>query len=193
MNFLAHIYLSGDSKEIIIGNFIADGVRLKDHSSFSPGILKGIKLHHKIDEFTDSHPIVTLSKNRLRPKYGKYASVIVDIFYDHFLAVNWSHYSRIPLPEYAENVYLLMTENLMALPARVHHFLPYMISGNWLANYAYIEGIESTLLGMSRRASFESGMELAIEDLKRDYDLYQKEFLTFFPELQQFVTSLKDK
>jgi acyl carrier protein phosphodiesterase len=190
MNFLAHIYLSGESKEIIIGNFIADAVRGSNFSLYSPGVIAGIKLHHKIDGFTDSHPIVSESKKRLRLKYGKYSAVIVDIFYDHFLALDWSLYSKTPLQEYAVKTYELMSENIHIMPPKVHQILPYMISENWLFNYSKLDGIQSTLEGMSRRARFESGMEKSIEDLKMDYELYRKEFHNFFPELQKFVNNL---
>ncbi|MBX9853077.1 MAG: ACP phosphodiesterase [Cytophagaceae bacterium] len=189
MNFLAHVYLSGDSEELIIGNFIADAIK-GDYSHYSDGIIKGIKLHRKIDEFTDSHPVVDLSKDRLKPEYGRYSSVIVDIFYDHFLAKDWSKYSSVPLNEYALMIYQLMSDHLENMPPRVHTFLPFMISGNWLVNYANLTGIENTLKGMSRRAKFESGMERSIENLRRDYSLYEAEFNQFFPELQKYVQSL---
>ena len=90
MNFLSHLYLAGDSEELIIGNFIADAVKGSAFNQFSPGIQKGIVLHRKIDTFTDSHPVVELSKQRLRERYKKYASVIIDIYYDHYLAKNWN-------------------------------------------------------------------------------------------------------
>lgn len=187
MNFLAHIYLSGESKEVLIGNFIADAVKKSDFELYSPDIIRGIKLHHQIDEYTDKHSIVGESKKRLRPRYGKYAPVIVDIYYDHFLAADWQNYSGIPLSDFAVSIYDLMSQNMAIMPAKVKHFLPYMISGNWIANYAHMEGIHSVLKGMSRRAKFESGMEKAIEDLKTDYEMYKKEFQDFFPDLEKFV------
>ena len=86
MNFLAHIYLSGDDDELKIGNFIADSVKGKKFSQFPDQVQKGITLHRKIDSYTDSHPIVRESVLRLFPKYGHYSSVIVDILYDHFFS-----------------------------------------------------------------------------------------------------------
>lgn len=187
MNFLAHIYLSGNSDKVMIGNFIGDAVKGNDYLHYDPEVVKGIKLHRKIDEFTDCHPVVIESKNRLRPTYSKYSSVIVDIFYDHFLAASWLEHSEIPLPVFVEKVYQLISDNLEWLPPKVQHLFPYMVSGDWLTNYANLEGIQRTLNGMSRRARFESGMEKAVEDLKRDYDLYKREFDLFFPQLKEFV------
>jgi acyl carrier protein phosphodiesterase len=191
MNFLAHLYLSGDSKELMIGNFIADGIKGNNYHNFTKGIIEGIALHRKIDEFTDHHPIVTLSKNRLRPKYSKYSSVIVDIFYDHYLAANWHKYSSVPLEDYASNVYRVMNENLELMPPLVLKFLPYMIAGNWLFNYSNFEGIENVLKGMSRRAKFVSHMDESIQDLKNDYTLYENEFASFFPELVEYVEGIR--
>ncbi|MFL5729316.1 MAG: ACP phosphodiesterase [Cytophagaceae bacterium] len=186
MNFLAHLYLSGDSSELLIGNFIADAVKGKEYQKFSEGIIQGIRLHRKIDEFTDRHPVVHQSVERLRPVYSKYSTVIVDIFYDHFLACNWNSYSEIPLDMYAQDIYKLITSRLDIMPLRVHRFLPYMIEGNWLYNYSNMEGIERVLRGMSGRAKFVSHMENSIEDLRRDYALYEAEFKLFFPDLIRF-------
>ena len=36
MNFLAHIYLSGDNDFIKIGNFMTDGIRGKDYLKYPP-------------------------------------------------------------------------------------------------------------------------------------------------------------
>ena len=102
MNFLAHLYLSADDPEIQLGNFIGDFVRGRDLSTrFSVGIVTGILLHREIDEFTDRHEVVKRSKDRLRPKYRHYAPVIIDMFYDHHLAVNWNAYHHQPLPDFA--------------------------------------------------------------------------------------------
>ena len=92
MNFLAHLFLSGEPGELMVGNFIADSVKGNAMNDFSEGIQKGIILHRAIDTFTDSHNEMQKSKERLRPRYKKYAPVITDIFYDHFLAVNWQDY-----------------------------------------------------------------------------------------------------
>ncbi len=97
MNFLAHIYLSGNSEELIIGNYIADAVKGKQFESYQAGIAQGIILHRKIDTYTDTHAIVDLSKERLRPIYRKYATVIIDVLFDHYLAANWKIYSDMPL------------------------------------------------------------------------------------------------
>jgi hypothetical protein len=187
MNFLSHLYLAGNSEGLIIGNFIADSVKGSSYKDFSKEIQQGIVLHRKIDAFTDSHPIVELSKQRLREKYRKYAGVIVDIYYDHYLAINWEKFSDIELKIFAENVYAIIKENHSILPLKSVQFTRYMLEHNILLNYSKLEGIEKVLYGMSRRAKFESNMEHAIHDLKEHFTLFENEFAIFFPELQQYV------
>lgn len=187
MNFLAHISLSGNNPKVMVGNFIGDFVKGRNLlEQFEPEIARGIALHRAIDEFTDNHAIVSVSKNRLRPTYRHYSAVIVDMFYDHLLAKNWEQYYTDFLPDFAERAYRTLEKFHQILPEGVKFMLPYMTKGNWLVNYARLEGIERALSGMARRSKHESKMELAVEDLKKNYDDFTHEFSTFYPELQAF-------
>lgn len=187
MNFLSHLYLAGNSDGLIIGNFIADSVKGSDFNSFSKEIQQGILLHRKIDTFTDAHPVVEQSKQRLREKYRKYAGVIVDIYYDHYLAIDWNTYSPVSLEVFTESIYTLVQNNQAILPVKSVQFTRYMLEHNILYGYSKLEGIERVLKGMARRTTFESNMEHAIHDLREHFSLFENEFKQFFPELQQYV------
>lgn len=187
MNFLAHIYLSGDDPELKIGNFIADSVKGKRYLDYPNRIQQGITLHRKIDSFTDTHPIVKKSVSRLFPKYRHYSTVIVDILYDHFLANNWTEYSETPLEEYTKTFYELLHEYHEILPKQIQNFLPYMVKDNWLLSYASIEGIGSVLSGMNRRTKNKSRMDLAVNELEIYYSDFDKEFCSFFEELKMYT------
>mgnify|MGYP001052758477 CR=1 FL=1 len=183
MNYLAHIYLSKENDFIKIGNFIADGVKGKSYLNFPKEIQVGILLHRQIDTFTDRHPIVKLSKKRLFHKYRHYSSVIVDIYYDHFLAKNWKFCSPVDLSVYAKDFYNLLTTKYDLLPRRYQNLLPFMASQNWLLSYASLEGIHKVLEGMNRRAQHESKMDEALFELKKYNSLFENEFKAFFNEL----------
>lgn len=187
MNYLAHAFLSGSETNLLIGNFIADAVRGKQMLQYSAGIQQGILLHREIDYFTDVHPVVAQTKNRLRPQYGKYAAVIADMFYDHFLAANFESFARLPLRTFTAQTYSVLQEHWPVLPERVKHFLPHMIKHNWLLAYAGLPGINGALTGLSKRAAFNSGMETAALELETNYQLYADEFLVFMPELIAFA------
>lgn len=190
MNFLAHIYLSGDNDLVTIGNFIADGIKGQDYKNFSEEFQIGILLHRHIDTFTDAHETVRLSTKRLHEKYGHYSGVIVDILYDHFLAKNWHLYSDIALEDYAENFYNLLEEHYDLLPIAIQKMIPYMLGDNWLLSYASIEGISKVLQGMNRRTKNRSGMHEAVNELELFYTEFETEFTDFFEEL---VASSKHK
>jgi len=187
MNFLAHLYLSKNNKNILIGNFIADAVKGKKYENYPREIQVGILLHREIDNYTDTHPIVRKSKRRLHERYKHYDGVIIDILYDHYLAKNWNNYSNIPLDIYANSVYTFLQENIDIFPTKIQKILPFMIEYNWLVAYASTEGIKQVLQGMNKRTKGISKMDLAIEDLKLYYTEFESDFTSFFKDLEQFT------
>lgn len=186
MNFLAHIYLSFDDPEITLGNFFADHVRGNKYTHFPERIQKGILLHRAIDTYTDAHPIARQSSKRLHKNYSHYSRVIVDIYYDHFLAKNWDDYSDTPLYEFVDDFYELLKTNYELLPLGTQRMMPYMIADNWLFNYSNLSGIARVLNGMNRRTKNRSKMNFAINDLEMHYDLFEAEFTEFFKDLITF-------
>ena len=186
MNFLAHIYLSGDNELITIGNFVADGVRGNKYKLYGEQIQIGIKLHRAIDTFTDTHLLFRKCTKRLHKGYGHYSGVIIDIFFDHFLAKNWKDYSDIPLATYVDDFYNSLNNNFDSLPARFKRIVPIMIEGNWLLSYATIHGIQLVLNGMNRRTKGISKMNEATKELKEYYEDFENDFTEFFKELIEF-------
>ena len=183
MNFLAHLYLSGNNEGVILGNFIADAVKGSSFEKYPPDVAKGIRLHREIDSYTDHHPVFRQSKARLTSRYGKYSGVIIDLYYDHFLAKNWRSYSTLELEAYISRTYRLLLRNYSILPGRSRRILPYMIAQNWLVGYADLKKLERVFQGMARRTRFRSGMENAVEDLENGYPEFHAEFRDFFPDL----------
>ncbi len=164
---------------------IADFINNKQVAFYASEVQKGIALHRLIDTYTDQHPIVRQGTERLRPSQGKYAPVVIDILYDHLLAVNWERYSTITLEEFAQKQYVLLEENLEILPKKLQKNLPKMISGNWLVGYGHEKGIRYTLERMDERTKFPSSFVTAFDTLQEFFDLFEKEFNTFYPELIQ--------
>lgn len=188
MNFLAHIYLSGEDDFVKIGNFMADGIRGKEFEKYPPRVQKGIILHRAIDTYTDAHPVFRKSTQRLHANYHHYAGVIVDIFYDHFLAKNWNLFSDEPLQQFVERFYQSLRDNPEVLSQKTKQIMPYMIEQNWLYNYQSTDGIGRILAQMDQRTGNVSKMRLSINDLLEHYDKFEKEFMDFFEDIQAFVS-----
>ncbi|SMO59442.1 Acyl carrier protein phosphodiesterase [Saccharicrinis carchari] len=187
MNFLAHIYLSGNPGPLMIGNFIADFVKGKQVERFAPEIQDGIRLHRKIDAFTDSHPVVKQSSVRFKPCYQRYSSVVVDVIYDHFLAKNWQQYSPVPLHTYVSQVHTYLLKNYFVLPNRVKGFLPFLIKSRRLENYQHMWGIQKSLSLMANHSSLPAESECGMKIMSEQYAALEKEFKFFFTELRQMV------
>ncbi len=187
MNFLAHIFLSGENELVKIGNFMADGIRGKDYEKFHPDIRTGILLHRAIDTFTDAHPIFRKSTKRLHAKYHHYAGVIIDVFYDHFLAKNWNRYMTGSLRSYVNEFYKSLERNYDLLTPKTKQIFPIMLEHNWLMSYATSEGLGEILTQMDRRTGNTSQMRFAKEDLIISYKHFEYEFHIFFEQLRIYA------
>lgn len=187
MNYLAHQFLSFDHDAVMVGNFIADTLRGSKTEQFPEEVRLGIEIHRFIDGFTDTHLLPLATRKLLYRYFGKYAAVVQDIFYDHFLALQWDRYHHLPLSDFAEKVYLTVGMHPDALNARAARVLHYMSADDWLTGYARREGIDRALKGMASRAKFESNMERSLPALDAHFDEMNQHFSTFFPELRMAV------
>jgi len=190
MNYLAHIYLSGTNEDVMLGNFMADSIKGKQHQNYPEGIQKGILLHRFIDDFTDTHPVVLETKILFRPIYHKLSPILVDMVYDHFLAKHWASYHPQPLRDFVNDTYATLQHRKAELPERIQHMLPYMVQYDWLYNYQFKEGMERVLLGMSRRVPNGEVLKNGWRDLVPVYTEVEQQFETFFRSMK---TALGEK
>ena len=189
MNYLAHIYLSGESDEIKVGNFIGDYVKGNRHQEYPDLVAYGIRLHRSIDSFTDSHADVREFINLLKPGYGRYAGIIADVFFDHFLAANWNEYSVYTLRQFAKHAHAVFLSHFLILPFRVKQFLPFLIQNKRLESYARQENLFQVLEIMSRYTSLPANSEWAMSMLQQEYAQFEALFQSFFTEITEYVES----
>ena len=187
MNFLAHIYLSGENEKLMVGNFIGDYVKGKKYNNYPSLVRDGIILHRKIDYFTDKHHQFKEAKKLLLKDFGLYSGVVVDLFYDHLLAKKWDLYSNLTLREFAKRSHAVLLSNFLYLPKRVQGFLPILIQNRRLESYATKKGIHDSLNIMSRYTSFPGKANIAMEILEENIIFYEKNFTHFFSEMIEFM------
>ena len=194
MNFLAHIYLADQGNEkLLIGNLLGDFVRKVDEPRYEESIRKGIHMHRKLDSFTDSHPVFLKSRQRVSGLNRRYAGVLIDIFYDHFLARNWKQYSDQSLEKYAQHFYDILNKHKKILPDNLKRIMPYLMEENWLVNYREIWGIEQAVNNIARRfASSRRPMKDPIKELINNYENLEQDFLLFFPQAKVFAKHLTE-
>ncbi len=192
MNYLAHIYLSDNTDESMLGNFLGDFVNKSLEDNFEHSIRNNIFMHRKLDSFTDSNPIFIESKKRISNLNRRFAGVLIDMFYDYFLAKNWSEYSPISLEEYADNFYSILKRFSYCLPDKLTKRMPLMIDENWLLSYKEINGINKSLERISCKFSKSNHPLLnPLDELLRNYESLEIDFKSFFPCAIEYANKLK--
>ncbi|MBN1112914.1 MAG: DUF479 domain-containing protein [Bacteroidales bacterium] len=181
MNYLGHLYLSGNDENVIIGNFIADFVKGNSYKKFPEAIQKGILMHRKIDEYTDGHQSTKDISKILRGTYGKYSTIISDMLIDHVLATNWNDYHNKSLYVFSIKSYLTMVKHFSVLPKQMQHILPFLIQSNRLYSYSRESGILKAIQIMERYSSLpkkSNELKIVFNDRKLDIFENSKQFLT---------------
>ena len=183
MNFLAHFYLSCSEPEMICGNFLGDFIKNRELKLLPKEWLKGIELHRKIDTFTDTHNEVKKCTKLLHPTQGKYAPVVVDVFFDYVLYRNWSTYSAISFPDFEDQIYAALLDHCDRFPLRLQSMTRSMVRDRFLRSYTSYEGLAYTFKRMKPRFKFKTNIDSAVSDLQRNYDDIEASFNRFFPEI----------
>lgn len=187
MNYLAHMFLSLDQEDLMIGNLSGDFVRVADIRFMKSEIERGVMLHRKIDKFTDTHSIVSRSIARLTPIHGKYAAVIVDILYDHLLAHNWAAYTTESIEAFKVRNYEILSRRHDDLPDRLQKKIVKMIDRDFIEAYRSFEGMRHIMRFMDKRTSFPSDFESSVDQYESEFEDFNEDFRLFFPELISFV------
>lgn len=193
MNWLAHVFLSEPTTDFRLGNLLADLVRGTDRAGMPPDFLRGAACHKAIDAFTDAHPIVIRSRRRLDARYRRFSGVLIDIFYDYFLAQSWTTYETRPLDAYASAFYLDVRRRQLALPPEASTTLARIVKHDLLGQYQQLSGVENSLRRISTHIAQRWGrrydLETSIAELQARESELAEDFATFFPQLRAHVDS----
>jgi acyl carrier protein phosphodiesterase len=187
VNYLVHLFLAGDNPHYLVGHLLGDFVKAREIAGYPQEIRAGIRMHQRVDAFSESHPVFSASRRRFQPPYRRYAGILVDLAYDHFLAKHWGEYSPdVSLPEFAQRAYAVLNEHQTILPDRLQRMLPHMIGDDWLGSYRELENIGRALRGIARRLRRENPLPTAMEALEANYCGLESDFRLFFPALVEF-------
>ena len=194
MNWLAHLLLAEPDPEARLGNLLGDLIKGKEKAALNAKLQRGIKCHQAIDVFTDKHPIVKSSKQKIDLKYRRFAGILIDVFYDYILANNWEIYSDVSLTEFTSAIYNSWDKHLVTLPIYPQGVINRLIAEDWLCSYANLVGIEKTLVRISWRLNRRSknrqyNLTPAISELTSNYEELERDFKLFFPQLQSHINN----
>jgi len=187
VNHLAHALLAGDDDELRLGGLLGDFVhgRLED-VALPPRVICGIRLHRAIDIYTDAHPEVLAAKAMLPAPYRRYAGILLDMWFDHCLARDFSHWSQQPLTEFSGAVRELLHQQDALLPPTARRFRGYMDAHDLPAGYADRGTLGRALAGIGQRLSRANPLDSAMPVLVAHEDELQVRFEAFFPQLREY-------
>lgn len=187
MNWLAHLFFSEPTPEFRMGNLLPDMASVAVLEAMPSAYQDGIARHRQIDTYTDNHPIFRQSVRRLPAPYRRYGGVLIDVFYDHFLAAEWELFSDVPLHVFAAEVYASFTQHEDLLPAKVRNRLAWIAEVDLLSSYREIDGISAALDGISGRLRRPLDLTATISILEARYTELHEDFHRFIPDLEAFV------
>jgi acyl carrier protein phosphodiesterase len=187
MNYLAHLYLAEGSPESLVGSILGDFVKGTIEDKYPQGVRRGIELHRKIDTYTDSHETTRASRNLFSPRRRRFAGIIVDLCYDHFLYRHWQKFTEEELGGFILHVYGILLDPGAMLPERLRAMIPVMIREDWLGSYQDLQGVEQALSRLSKRITQGDRLLGAIKEIKHHYLKLEADFLIFFPDLESYV------
>lgn len=184
MNYLAHLLLADQSPASLVGGLLGDFAKGLDVSSLPPAVRAALLQHRRIDVFTDAHPLVRLLRARVSREFARFSGILVDVFYDHFLARN-SASARARAAAFVRIARLWRVARTRGsqLPERLARVLPRMAREDWLCGYAEVENVGHALAGLERRFSRPTGLSRALVELTGNYDAMHADFAEFFPQL----------
>ncbi|MEO6676625.1 MAG: ACP phosphodiesterase, partial [Pseudomonas sp.] len=186
MNYLAHLHLGGPRPGQMLGSLYGDFVKGRLQGQFDPEIEAAIQLHRSIDVFTDRHPLVDIALSRFSVTRRRYAGIVLDVFFDHCLARDWTLYADQPLAIFTSDVYRVLSGEPQ-LPERLAQIMPHMVANDWLGSYADFEVLAQVLRGISRRLTKPEELAGAMRELRVLYEPLSEDFRLFYPQLQQFA------
>lgn len=183
MNYLAHMYLSCSDEDLIIGNMLVDMMNIKRLRELPEQYHKGFELHRLIDSYTDEHQLVKEATLKLRDNHRKYAPVVIDIFYDYVLSLEWNRYSGEHIQDFCNGIYEVLKKHMKYLPEDIKSRLTRMVKSNFLMTCSSPEAIRNVFDIIDGRARFTNSFSMATDDLLDDYEYYRDNFFMFFPDM----------
>lgn len=103
MNFLAHLWLTDRAGLPLAGAILGDVLHGALPGPMPEPLARAVRLHRAVDAHTDRHPRVVDARTRFAAGSRRYAGIVLDLVFDHALALDWGAYSATPLHEFADH------------------------------------------------------------------------------------------
>ena len=169
---------------------MGDFVKGRIEGRFPIPIEQAIRLHRSIDSFTDRDTTVLASRRRIDPGYRLLRGIMIDVFYDHFLARYWAQFSAEALSDFTTRVYAALAEHHNHFDEPLSWIAPLMADEDWLGSYREVVGIDAILRRMSRRLRRPNRFAEGVRELETHYESLEQDFFEFLPRLERYTQRL---
>ena len=188
MNYLAHLYLARHDDEALVGALLGDFVGSARLGEWPAPVRREIRLHWRIDAYTDHHPAVRAAKALFPEGRRRYAGIVLDVYFDHLIARDWPRWHAEPLDDFNARVYGLLMSRLPTLPDRLRRIAPRMAEGDWLGGYRQRGSVDRAVRGIATRLSRNGDKLVQALDVLHSHEAdVDAAFEAFFPDLVEFV------
>ncbi|MFO7812978.1 MAG: ACP phosphodiesterase [Pelovirga sp.] len=191
MNYLAHLYFSDPRPLAWAGSLMGDFFKGSRFGDLPDDLVFHLRLHRRLDTFTLNSPPFQSSRRRICPSFGHGRSILVDVFYDHFLACQWQDYADRPLSEFAQDVYSGLYGCRSYLPYRLQEQLPRMIANDWLTSYRQEEVVERVLMRLEQRLNHRIPLARGYGQLHQHREDLEQDFAAFMAAATDYVESIR--
>ncbi|MFS1702538.1 ACP phosphodiesterase [Alteromonas sp. AMM-1] len=183
MNYLAHLFLAQPHPDSYFGNLLGDFRRGVNVEQYDVAVQAGLANHILVDKFTDAHQSVILARQLVSPVRRRFAGIMLDICFDHFLLRHWNTFSAESLASFSQRVYTGLAERHEHMPPPMQRMVGSMLNHKWLAGYDYILQLEAVLDRTASRIRFRHQFYGSIVEVKANYAAFEAAFLALFPAL----------
>lgn len=187
LNYLVHLYLADPDPLCRLGNLVGDFVKGPLDDRWQDPLRRGLRQHRLVDVFAQDHPAFRRSRQRLDPAFGLCRGILVDVFYDHFLARNWQRHHELPLADFAAGVYRDIERYLPLLPEGFQEVAPRMISHDWLTSYRRPEAVGRALERLGRRLRRPRDLGAGLTEMLRHASALEADCEEFLANARDFL------
>jgi len=188
MNFLAHLCLANGDSGLMLGGLFGDFIRgRRALRGFSEPIRQGIVLHRYIDRRTDHSAVVKKLRRVFPREFRRYAGIIIDLAFDHELAVNWWRYMPGSLERFDVEIRDLLRDNKELMPQELTDFMVYADRHGLFTAYCEEDVTLFALAGLGTRLSRPNPLHRVAEIWPELAPEFKLAFREFFPEIQSEV------
>lgn len=191
MNHLVHLFLADPTDGCRLGSLMGDYVKGRLDQRYPPEIRWGLLQHRKIDRFAETNPHFQRSKRRLDPALRHCRGILVDVAYDHFLAINWASFANTSLETFAAAIYRLLEEQHALLPPALQQAAPRMLAADWLVACRRRETLDKVLRRLAGRLTRCNGLGDGLAEIERHYRQLEADCCAFLHDARAFIGDLR--